>query len=224
MLDDFERRIKDALEQGEARRNPFLSRALEHAIKLSLVIAVGDRPDTTVIEPAHMRWAIDMAWVSTCSMIGEAESKIADNDRQRVYNLIYDHIRKAGPEGGQPNRLRGRLSGAVWKSNWKEIVEELRETGRVQLRKTKPSGGVGPASGTLPVSSSTRTTIIEPVERWFRAAHSRLFVSASDRNFCGEFLPKPSGKNSEETRKELFKTSAGEFLPEYFPVFSGTFW
>lgn len=78
-------------------------------------------------------------------MIGEAESKIADNDRQRVYNLIYDHIRKAGPEGGQPNRLRGRLSGAVWKSNWKEIVEELRETARVQLRKTKPSGGGRPS-------------------------------------------------------------------------------
>lgn len=106
LFDEFDARILAAQELGDERRAPFLSRALEHAAKLALTAAVGDNPGEPVIELAHMQWATELAWVSTCAMIQEAESKIADNDRQRVYNQIYDLVRKAGPQGIQPSRLR----------------------------------------------------------------------------------------------------------------------
>lgn len=141
LFDEFDARISTAQEQGNERRAPFLSRALEHAAKLALTVAVGDAPGEPVIELAHMQWATELAWVSTCAMIQEAESKIADNDRQRVYNQIYDLVRKAGPEGIQPSRLRDRLAGAVRKSEWNEIVEELSDTGRIRLYEVKPPGG-----------------------------------------------------------------------------------
>ena len=145
VFDDFDACISAALEQGDERRAPFLGRALEHAAKLALTVAVGDKPGGPVIELVHMQWATNLAWVSTCAMIQEAESKIADNDRQRVYNLIHDLVRKAGPEGIQPSRLRDRLGGTVRKSEWNEVVEELRDTGRIQVREVKPSGGGRPS-------------------------------------------------------------------------------
>jgi hypothetical protein len=140
-LDDFERRIETATEQGDEKRAPFLNRAREHAIKLALTVAVGVNAKNPVVDLPTIRWAIDLAWLSTCSMIQEAESKIADNDRQRVYNLIYDHVRKAGHEGITAGRLRDRLAGTVSASNWKEIVEELRHTGRILLADFKPKTG-----------------------------------------------------------------------------------
>lgn len=141
LFDAFDVRVSNALEHGDEKRAPFLGRAMEHAAKLALTIAVGDNPHNPTIEAAHMQWAIDLAWVSTCAMIQEAESKIADNDRQRIFNLIYDHVRKAGQEGIPEGRLRDRLAGTVRKSDWNEVTEELRFTGRVLLMDFKPKTG-----------------------------------------------------------------------------------
>jgi hypothetical protein len=140
-LDDFERRIEAATDQGDEKRAPFLSRAREHAVKLALTVAVGVDPTEPIIDEETVRWAIDLSWVSTCSMIQEAESKIADNDRQRIYNLIYGHVRKAGHEGIAAGRLRDRVAGTVSTPNWKEIIEELCFTGRVLLTDFKPRTG-----------------------------------------------------------------------------------
>jgi hypothetical protein len=145
LFDDFEDRVSKVVEQGDEGRAPFLSRALEHAAKLALTVAIGDKPDNSVIESIHMQWAIDLAWVSTCSMLQEVETKIADNDRQRIFNLIYDHVRKAGPEGIQECRLRGLLKGTVRKAEWIEIVSELCEIGRIRLQKIQPPGGGRPS-------------------------------------------------------------------------------
>jgi hypothetical protein len=162
-LDDFERQIEIATEQGDEKRAPFLNRAREHAVKLALTVAVGVDPTKPMIDWKIMDWAIKLSWLATCSMVQEAETKIADNERQRIFNLIYDHVRKAGPEGIQPCRLLASLGGAIRKAEREEITNELCATGRIRLQKTKPPGGGRPS------------------ERYV----AREFVHANDNNRAG---------------------------------------
>jgi hypothetical protein len=110
-------------------------------LKLALTVAVGVNPNEPIIDEDIMKWGIDLAWLATCTMIGEAESKIADNDRQRIYNQIYELVRKAGKSGITPGRLRDRLSGTVRGADWKEIIEELIQTARIRLKSFKPETG-----------------------------------------------------------------------------------
>jgi hypothetical protein len=115
-----------------------LNRAREHALKLALSVAVGVDPKRPVIDRVAMQWAIALAWVSTCTLIREGESMIADNDRQRTFNRIVDIVRKAGADGIAKGRLLDRLGATVKRSEREELLDEAIQMGRVRLQERTP--------------------------------------------------------------------------------------
>ena len=128
-------RTQAAKVTGEDQRESFLDRAAEHAWKLALTVAVGVDPRSPEIDLSIMQWGIDLAWLATCSMIEEADARIADNERQRTFKRIVDIIRKAGSEGITMSRIAKRLAGSVPLALRDEIIKDAQQGGEIQLRR-----------------------------------------------------------------------------------------
>lgn len=138
-FDAFYQRTDDAKVDGEEQRKPFLDRAAEHALKLALIVAVGVDPKNPVINFPIMKWGIDLAWLATCSMINEADARIADNERQRIFKRIVAIIKKAGPKGATLSHIAKRLDGSVYTALRDEIIRDAQESGEIKLREIPPS-------------------------------------------------------------------------------------
>ena len=139
----FYERTQNAKVEGEDQRESFLDRAAEHAWKLALTVAVGVNPEDPVIDLPIMKWGIDLAWLATCSMISEADARIADNERQRTFKRIVDIVKKAGQEGVTMSKIAKSLAGSVPLALRDEILKDAQQGGTVRLRKT----AAGPAGG-----------------------------------------------------------------------------
>lgn len=135
----FYERTQAAKIAGEDQRESFLDRAAEHAWKLALTVAVGVNPNTPVISLPIMQWGIDLAWLATCSMICEAEARIADNERQRTFKRIVEIIRKSGPEGISLSRIAKRLAGGVPLALRDEILRDAQQGGAIRLQRSQPT-------------------------------------------------------------------------------------
>lgn len=139
----FYERTQAAKVAGEDQRESFLDRAAEHAWKLALTVAVGVNPKTPVIDLPIMQWGIDLAWLATCSMIEEADARIADNERQRTFKRIVDIIKKAGPEGITLGRIANKLAGSVHTALRDEIIKDAMQGGLIHLLKRAPTTAGG---------------------------------------------------------------------------------
>lgn len=84
-----------------------------------------------------------MAWLATCSMIEEADARIADNERQRIFKRIVDIIKKAGPEGITKGRIVSKLAGSVYETLREEILRDAQQGGLIHLLKRAPTAGGG---------------------------------------------------------------------------------
>jgi hypothetical protein len=127
--------------KADGKAHPILNRAREHALKLALTVAVGVNPTKPLITGDVMKWAIDLAWYSTCTLAREIEFKVADNDRQRAFNHILEIVRKAGPGGISKGKIVHKLNGTLKKSEREELIEEAEMTGRIISRHHKPATG-----------------------------------------------------------------------------------
>lgn len=138
----FYERTQAAKITGEDQRESFLDRAAEHAWKLALTVAIGVNPQKPEIDLPIMEWAINLAWLATCSMINEADARIADNERQRTFKRILDIIKKAGPDGITAGNITKRLAGSVYKALREEIIKDALQGGDILLRRS-PSSAAG---------------------------------------------------------------------------------
>lgn len=181
----FYERTQAAKVVGEDQRESFLGRAAEHAWKLALTVAVGINPKKPVIDLPIMDWAIKLSWLATCSMIIEADARMADNERQRTFKRIVDIIKKAGPEGITMSRIAKRLAGSV--------PLALRDQGRATGRRHSPAeeranhGGRTTQRAVHPQGFSVPkiTWVFGPTprtERGFCPDHKRRFMG-----FCPGF-------------------------------------
>ncbi|WP_114943489.1 bifunctional DNA primase/polymerase [Microvirga calopogonii] len=141
LAESFGDRIGQALLAFDAKAHPVLNRAREHALKLALTVAVGANPTEPLITSNVMKWAIDLAWYSTCTLAREIEFKVADNDRQRAFNRILEIVRKAGPSGIAKGKIVHKLNGTLKKNEREELIEEAEMTGRIISRLHKPATG-----------------------------------------------------------------------------------
>jgi hypothetical protein len=139
--ESFGERIQQATLKADGKAHPILNRAREHALKLALTVAVGVNPTKPLITGDVMKWAIDLAWYSTCTLAREIEFKVADNDRQRAFNHILEIVRKAGPGGISKGKIVHKLNGTLKKSEREELIEEAEMTGRIISRHHKPATG-----------------------------------------------------------------------------------
>jgi hypothetical protein len=118
---------------------PILNRAVEHAIKLALAVSVASSWEQPIITGHAMKWAVQLAWLSTCTMIEETCDRISDNLREADLKRILNHIKKAGQDGITEGTIADRCGG-IDKRRRAELLEDLVLAGRVEER-TTPSGG-----------------------------------------------------------------------------------
>jgi Protein of unknown function (DUF3987) len=134
-------RFEAVVEQTAATSGsaPILNRAVEHAIKLALTVSVaGNHKDIT----SHaMKWAVQLSWLSTCTMIEETSDRIADNQREADRNRIFGHVKRAGKDGITDGRIGDRC-GSIDKRRRDELLSDLvsadRITEKLVLTKGRP--------------------------------------------------------------------------------------
>lgn len=116
---------------------PILNRAVEHAIKLALTVSVaGSHAEIT---GDAMKWAVQLAWLSTCTMIEETGDRIADNQREADRNRIYGYIKRAGDEGVTEGRIANKCGG-IDKKRREELLGDLVLAGRIEMKSTVSKG------------------------------------------------------------------------------------
>jgi hypothetical protein len=118
---------------------PILHRAVEHAIKLALTVSVGINWDNPIITGHAMKWAVQVAWLSTCTMIEETRDRISDNARESDLKRILGHIKRAGQDGITEGTIADRC-GSIDKKRRAELLSDLILAGRIEERVT-PTGG-----------------------------------------------------------------------------------
>ena len=117
---------------------PILNRAVEHAIKLALTASVAGKHE--VVTGDAMKWAVQLAWLSTCTMIEETGDRIADNQREADRNRIFGYIKRAGDEGVTEGRIANRCGG-IDKKRREELLGDLVLAGRVEMKVAPSKGG-----------------------------------------------------------------------------------
>jgi hypothetical protein len=109
---------------------PILNRAVEHAIKLALTVSVAADCVTPAITGHAMKWAVQLAWLSTGTMIEETRDRISDNQREADQKRILGHIKKAGKEGITDGTIADRC-GSIDRKRREELLSDLILAGRV---------------------------------------------------------------------------------------------
>jgi hypothetical protein len=116
---------------------PILNRAVEHAIKLALTVSVA-AGDTDITGRA-MKWAVQLSWLSTCTMIEETGDRIADSQREADRNRIFGYIKRAGNEGVTEGRIANKCGG-IDRKRREELLSDLVLAGRAEMKLTVSKG------------------------------------------------------------------------------------
>lgn len=131
-----------ALAAGEADElaRTVINRSCEHAIKLALVVAIGENPDAPVITGPTMDWAIRLARLSTQTIIKESADRIADSEYSRVYNKVLALIKNAGSAGITEGKIIDRLK--IEARPRDQALKDLQTAGRIEfVRESKIGRG-----------------------------------------------------------------------------------
>jgi hypothetical protein len=118
---------------------PILNRAVEHAIKLALTVSVCTNHVDPVITGHAMKWAVKLAWLSTCTMIEETGDRISDNQREADKKRIFGYIKRAGVDGITEGKI-GDACGGIDKRRRDELLSDLVSAGRIEERQVSTKG------------------------------------------------------------------------------------
>ena len=77
-----------------------------------------------------MKWAVKLAWLSTCTMIEETGDRISDNQREADKKRIFGHIKRAGKDGITDGKIGDRC-GSIDKRRRDELLYDLASAGRI---------------------------------------------------------------------------------------------
>ncbi len=133
----FETFIEEAVSPPESQ--PILNRAKEHAIKLALTVSVATDWQTPIITGDAMKWAVQLAWLSTCTMIEETCDRISDNQRESDLKRILGHIKRAGKDGITEGKIADRC-GSIDRKRRDELLADLILSDRVEVRQNSTKG------------------------------------------------------------------------------------
>ena len=138
-LSNFEAFIEQKQTVVSTESAPILNRAVEHAIKLALTVSVATNWEQPVITGHAMKWAIQLAWLSTCTMIGETHDRISDNLREADIKRIFGHIKRAGQDGITEGCIADRC-GSIDRNRRSELLSDLMLSGRIDERISATKG------------------------------------------------------------------------------------
>lgn len=125
-----------------------LNRAVEHAVKLALIVAVATNWESPVVTERQMSWAVQVSWLSCTSLMRESRLNVADSQRERNVNRVLKLIQAAGENGITTGRLTDRTRG-IDKRQREEILSDLADAGRIKGRETSPAKTGGRPTFTL---------------------------------------------------------------------------
>jgi hypothetical protein len=135
----FEASIEERETIAAPESLPILNRAKEHAIKLALTVSVATDWADPVITGHAMKWATNLAWLSTCTMIEETCDRISDNQRESDLKRILGHIKKAAKDGITEGKIADRC-GSIDRKRREELLSDLILAGRIEVQETPTKG------------------------------------------------------------------------------------
>jgi hypothetical protein len=118
---------------------PILNRAVEHAIKLALAVSVATNHVEPVITGHAMKWAVKLAWLSTCTMIEETADRISDNQREADKKRIFGYIKRAGKAGITEGKISDGC-GSINRNLRSELLADLVNEDRAIEKLTSTKG------------------------------------------------------------------------------------
>ncbi|TDH35704.1 DUF3987 domain-containing protein [Pseudohoeflea suaedae] len=135
--------IKRAVKQQEAmhqpEHRPFVRRIIENAIKLALIVAVGEDSYSPVVTEANIEWAAALSWTCAASMLEQVSERLSDNQREANYKRIASLVRGAGKKGITVGQLSSRVK-QIDARQREELIRDLMEAGKVLIAPQKPTG------------------------------------------------------------------------------------
>lgn len=139
VFNDLSDRIDAEEETTDPRARAFTNRAVEHAKKLALILAVTTDADHPIVTEPMATWATELSWHSTASMVAETVTKIADTQREANWNAILCLIRKRGDAGMTSGDL-AKYTKKMARRDREEIVTDLTDAGLIRSIKTAKAG------------------------------------------------------------------------------------
>jgi hypothetical protein len=106
----FRARCRDhkANNRGPMNLDVLWSRAVEHAMKVSLVLACGESYQTPIVSGMTAAWAVRLVEHLVSSLVNVIRDSVAGSDSERDLLLVQRIIREAGPEGINRSNLFNR--------------------------------------------------------------------------------------------------------------------
>lgn len=135
---DIEKKLPKAV-GGDAA---VLNRAVEHAVKLALIVAVATDWDHPEVTERQMSWAVQVSWLSCVSLMRESRLNVADSQRERNVNRVLKLIQVEGEKGMTLGKLTDRTRG-IDKRQREEILSDLADAGRIRGEQKAPAKAGG---------------------------------------------------------------------------------
>jgi len=145
MRAEGKRRTAEAQAKGQEATAIILSRAVEHAVKLSLIYAVSIDVRAPVITVAALEWAREVVEQSTAALVRGLEGKVADSDAQAEFLWVRNKIAECGPDGIARAKLLRQVHGRFNEKRFDEIVAQLVNGGEAWKEMRTAAGGGRPA-------------------------------------------------------------------------------
>jgi hypothetical protein len=118
---------------------PLWGRSAEMSIRLATIRAIGIDSAAPRIEPADMRWGVDLARWSAERMIAETADHMSDTQNQADAQLVLRKIKEAGRI--KHGALLRVLQHSLKARDVRDLTDALREAGQISLDKTEVPGG-----------------------------------------------------------------------------------
>ena len=126
LVDQQNKLEKDGLEV-------LLSRTREKAMRLALICAVAENPNTNVIKGEMTQWAIDYVYYYDQLMVATCEDKVAGSEMESRIKQVLSFIRTQGEMGISRRDIdRRELFRSMKSFEVKEIINRLINAGEIQ--------------------------------------------------------------------------------------------
>jgi hypothetical protein len=110
-----------------------LSRTREKAMRLAMICAVADNPNTNVIKGEMTQWAIDYVYYYDQLMVATCEDKVAGSEMESRIKQVLSFIRTQGEMGISRRDIdRRELFRSMKSFEVKEIINRLINAGEIQ--------------------------------------------------------------------------------------------
>jgi len=147
--EDAARRLAFRAEVDDIRRNGTelvrgaYARAVENALRLAMIHAVGRQGRAAAITEADWIWATSMVRRSVAAMLKMVGDHMTENEGQAAHKRVFKIIKDAGKAGILRRDLLAKLAGAVKARDINDIISALQQAEQIAESKVEagPKGG-----------------------------------------------------------------------------------